>query len=34
MSEGSVKVYLHTIFEKLEVRSRTELAILYHEETS
>lgn len=34
MSEGSIKVYLHTIFEKLEVRSRTELAILYHEETS
>lgn len=34
MSEGSIKVYLHTIFEKLEVRSRTELAILYHDETS
>ena len=34
MSEGSIKVYLHTIFEKLEVKSRTELAILYHEETS
>lgn len=34
MSEGSIKVYLHTIFEKLDVRSRTELAILYHEETS
>lgn len=34
MSEGSIKVYLHTIFEKLEVRSRTELAILYHEETT
>jgi two-component system nitrate/nitrite response regulator NarP len=32
MSEGSIKVYLHTIFEKLDVRSRTELAILYHEE--
>jgi two-component system, NarL family, nitrate/nitrite response regulator NarL len=34
LSEGSIKVYLHTIFEKLDVRSRTELAILYHEETS
>jgi two-component system nitrate/nitrite response regulator NarP len=34
MSEGSIKVYLHTIFEKLEVKSRTELAILYHEENS
>ncbi|WP_285712924.1 response regulator [Erythrobacter oryzae] len=34
MSEGSIKVYLHTIFEKLDVKSRTELAILYHEETS
>lgn len=34
MSEGSIKVYLHTIFEKLEVKSRTELAILYHDETS
>lgn len=34
MSEGSVKVYLHTIFEKLEVKSRTELAILYREETA
>ncbi|MCM0000706.1 MAG: response regulator transcription factor [Erythrobacter sp.] len=34
MSEGSIKVYLHTIFEKLDVRSRTELAILYHEETN
>lgn len=34
LSEGSIKVYLHTIFEKLDVRSRTELAILYHEETT
>jgi two-component system, NarL family, nitrate/nitrite response regulator NarL len=34
LSEGSIKVYLHTIFDKLDVRSRTELAILYHEETS
>lgn len=34
MSEGSIKVYLHTIFEKLSVKSRTELAILFHEETS
>ena len=34
MSEGSIKVYLHTIFEKLEVKSRTELAILYHDETT
>ena len=34
MSEGSVKVYLHAIFEKLEVKSRTELAILYREETA
>ena len=34
MSEGSIKVYLHTIFEKPEVKSRTELAILYHDETT
>lgn len=34
MTEGSIKVYLHTIFDKLQVKSRTELAILYHEETS
>jgi two-component system nitrate/nitrite response regulator NarL len=34
MSEGSIKVYLHTIFEKVEVKSRTELAILYHDETT
>lgn len=32
MTEGSIKVYLHTIFGKLNVRTRTELAILYHEE--
>jgi two-component system nitrate/nitrite response regulator NarP len=34
MSEGSVKVYLHTVFEKVGVKSRTELAILYHQETA
>lgn len=34
MTEGSIKVYLHTIFDKLDVKSRTELAILYREETS
>lgn len=32
MTEGSIKVYLHTIFGKLNVRTRTELAILYHQE--
>lgn len=32
MTEGSIKVYLHTIFDKLGVKSRTELAILFHEE--
>lgn len=34
LSEGSIKVYLHTIFEKLGVNSRTQLAILFHEETN
>ena len=33
LSEGSIKVYLHTIFEKVGVKSRTELAILYRQET-
>jgi two-component system nitrate/nitrite response regulator NarP len=27
MSEGSVKVYLHRIFQKLDIKSRTELAL-------
>ena len=27
MTEGTIKVYLHTVFQKLGVSSRTELAI-------
>lgn len=34
MTEGSIKVYLHTIFEKVGVRSRIELALLYNRETA
>lgn len=30
MSEGTVKVYLHTIYQKLGVENRTELALLTH----
>lgn len=33
LTEGSIKVYLHTIFEKVGVKSRTELALLYRRET-
>jgi two-component system nitrate/nitrite response regulator NarL len=34
LSEGSIKVYLHTIFDKVGVKSRTELAIVYRQETT
>lgn len=34
LSEGSIKVYLHTIFEKVGVKSRTELAIVYRQEAA
>lgn len=34
LSEGSIKVYLHAIFEKVGVKSRTELAILYRQEAA
>ena len=30
MSEGTVKVYLHTIYQKLGVKNRTELALIAH----
>jgi two-component system, NarL family, nitrate/nitrite response regulator NarL len=30
MSEGTVKVYLHTIYQKLSIEDRTELALLMH----
>lgn len=30
MSEGTVKVYLHTIYQKLDIENRTELALLSH----
>lgn len=30
MSEGTVKVYLHTIYQKLGIENRTELALLSH----
>jgi two-component system nitrate/nitrite response regulator NarP len=30
MSEGTVKVYLHTIYQKLGIENRTELALLAH----
>lgn len=31
MSEGTVKVYLHTIYQKLGIKNRTELALIAHE---
>ena len=30
MTEGTVKVYLHAIYQKLEIENRTELALLAH----
>jgi two-component system nitrate/nitrite response regulator NarP len=30
MSEGTVKVYLHTIYQKLGIKNRTELALIAH----
>lgn len=30
MSEGTVKVYLHTIYQKLTIKNRTELALIAH----
>lgn len=30
MSEGTVKVYLHTIYQKLAIKNRTELALIAH----
>lgn len=30
MSEGTVKVYLHTIYQKLGIKNRTELALMAH----
>ncbi|MEO6387093.1 MAG: response regulator transcription factor [Croceibacterium sp.] len=30
MSEGTVKVYLHTIYQKLNIENRTELALITH----
>lgn len=30
MSEGTVKVYLHTIYQKLDLKNRTELALISH----
>jgi two-component system nitrate/nitrite response regulator NarP len=32
MSEGTVKVYLHTIYQKLGIKNRTELALIAHEQ--
>lgn len=32
MTEGTVKVYLHGIYQKLGIENRTELAVLAHEE--
>jgi two-component system nitrate/nitrite response regulator NarL len=34
MSEGTVKVYLHTIYQKLGIENRTELALLSHGRTA
>lgn len=30
MSEGTVKVYLHTIYQRLRIKNRTELALIAH----
>ena len=32
MSEGTVKVYLHTIYQKLGIKNRTELALIAHQQ--
>jgi two-component system nitrate/nitrite response regulator NarP len=34
MSEGTVKVYLHTIYQKLGIKNRTELALIAHRRES
>lgn len=34
LTEGTIKEYLHTIFRKLEVKNRTELAIWAHNNVS
>lgn len=34
MSEGTVKVYLHTIYQKLGIKNRTELALISHQQES
>lgn len=34
MSEGTVKVYLHTIYQKLGIKNRTELALIAHQQES
>ena len=34
MAEGTVKVYLHTIYQKLGIKNRTELALIAHRDTS
>lgn len=33
MAEGTVKVYLHTIYQKLGIKNRTELALIAHRES-
>lgn len=33
MAEGTVKVYLHTIYQKLGIKNRTELALITHRDT-
>jgi two-component system nitrate/nitrite response regulator NarP len=33
MAEGTVKVYLHTIYQKLGIKNRTELALIAHRDT-
>ena len=34
MAEGTVKVYLHTIYQKLGIKNRTELALIAHRDTN